>query len=204
MKKNNIYILLIVFFLLTISLFTFLKFQNNILTVPNYPLDINIIKSALEDSGLSWTVEEQEPVVEGQTIYNLSKDDEFIGGVISGLKDGETFLNVSAFLYYNNGYSLPKSEWEKFIIFATILNGGFKNEHQIYDVFSKEYNTVNTTRFSSKDLPRTQNSIDESSLWESKINDYYIQITLAKPDINYSEEYLNMIIISTNLDTFLG
>lgn len=204
MKKNNIYILLIVFFLLIISLFTFLKFQNNILTVPNYPLDIKTIESALEDSGLLWTVEQQEPVVENQTIYYLSKDDELIGGVTSSVKDGETFLNVSAFLYYNNGYSLPKSEWENFTIFATILNGGFKNKHQIYDVFSKEYDTLNTTKFSRKNSPRTQHSIDESSLWENKINDYYVQMTLVKPDINYSEEYLNMIVISTNLDTFLG
>lgn len=204
MKKNNIYILLIAFFLLIIFLCVFLKFQNNLLTVSNYPLDINTIELVLEDSGLLWTVEQQEPVVEGQTIYNFSKDGELIGNVISGLKDGETFLNVSACLYYNNGYSLPKSEWENFIIFATILNGGFKNEHQIHDVFSKEYDTVNTTKFSRKNVPRTQHSIDETSLWESKINDYYVQISLAQPDINYSEEYLNMIIISTNLDTFLG
>lgn len=174
MKKIFIYLCI----LLIISLFAFFKFQNNILIVPNYPLDINTIESALEGSGLSWTVEQQEPVVEGQTIYDFSKDDELIGNVISGLKDGETFLNVSAALYYNNEYSLPKSEWEKFIIFATILNGGFKDKNQLYNVFSKEYDTVNTTKISRKNVPRTQHSIDETSLWKNKINDYYVQISL--------------------------
>lgn len=187
-----------------ILVFSFVKFQNKILTVPNYPVDINAVESALEASGLSWTVEQDSPVVEGKTVYSLSKDGELIGGIVSGLKDGETFLNVTAVLYYNNGYSLPKSEWENFISFATILNGGFKNKHQIYDVFSKEYDTVNTTKFSRKNVPRTQHSIDESSLWKNKIRDYYVQISLTKPDINYSEEYLNVIIISTNLDTFLS
>lgn len=200
MKKNNIYI--IVFFLLITVLF--LKFQNNLLTVPNYPLDINTVESALESSGLSWTLEEEKPVVEGQTIYSLFKDDKLIGSLISGLKDGETYLNVTTSLYYNNGYSLPQNEWENFIVFATILNGGFKNDHQIYDVFLKEYDNVNTTKYPMKNIPRTQQSIDEKSLWKNKINDYYVQISLAQPDINYSEEYLYMIIISTNLDTFLG
>ncbi|MGL5439521.1 MAG: hypothetical protein ACRDA4_03940 [Filifactoraceae bacterium] len=204
MKKNNICILLIVFFLLIISLFTFFKFQNNILTVQNHPLDINVVESALESSGLSWTAEKQEPVIEGKTIYYLSKDDELIGSIISGVKNGETFLNVSASLYYNNGYSLPKNEWEKFIIFSTILNGGFKNKHQIYDVFSKEYDNINITKSSRNSVPINLESIYKRSLWEKKINDYYVQITLNKPDINYSEEYLNTIIISTNLDTFVG
>lgn len=187
-----------------ISVFSFVKFQNNILTFPDYPLDINEVELALEASGIPWTVKQDNPVVEGQTVYSLSKDGKLIGGVISGLKDGETFLNVTAALYYNNGYSLPKSEWENFIVFATILNGGFKNKHQIYDVFSKEYDTVNTTKFSRKNVPRTQHSIDETSLWKNKIRDYYVQISLTKPDINYSEEYLNVIIISTNLDAFLS
>lgn len=201
MKKSNIvYILFFIF----LSFFLFLKFQNNVLTVPNYPLDINTIESALESSGLLWKIEQDDSVIEGQTVYSLFEGNKLIGGVISGLKDGETYLNITTSLYYNNGYSLPKNEWENFIVFATILNGGFKNDHQIYDVFLKEYDTVNTTKYPMKNIPRTQQSIDEKSLWRNKINDYYVQISLAQPDINYSEEYLYMIIISTNLDTFLG
>ncbi|WP_028829847.1 hypothetical protein [Proteocatella sphenisci] len=201
LNKRICSFLLAVFFIF--SLIFFSGCTNQTLTVPKYPLDITTVESALQEAGLSWTVEEQEPVVEGQTIYNLRKDDELIGNVISGLKDGETFLNVSAALYYNNEYSLPKSEWENFIVFATILNGGFKNKHQLYNVFSKEYDTVNTTKFPSERTSGDRFGFEERSSWENKINDYYIQIDLVKPYINSSEEYLSIILISTNLDTFL-
>ncbi len=174
------------------------------MNVSNSTLSINAIQFSFEVSGISWTVEQQEPVVEGQTIYNLSKDDELIGNVISGLKDGETFLNVTTALYYNSEYSLPKNEWEKFIIFATILNGGFKNKHQIYNVFSKEYDKLNTTKFPSERISGDRFGFEERSSWENKINDYYVQINLVKPYINSSEEYLSAILISTNLDTFIG
>lgn len=194
--------------MLIIGLGTFGGCEKQTLAMPEYPLDATIIDNALKEAELSWTItsEEDSPFEgktrEGQTVYALNKDGKDIVAISSAIKGEEKFLQVGFSSYYNNEYSLPKEEWEKAIVFAALLYGGFDNKHQVYNEFTNDYDTKNTVREPRERIMGGSLGHEEMSKWQTEINGVNCQVVLNKPYRSMPQEYLGSIRITSDVDTF--
>lgn len=203
MKK---YIFLIV--VLIIGLVSFGIWKKQTLTMPEYPLDSTTIDKALKEADLSWTIiaEEDSSFVgetfEGQTVYTLNKNGEVVAAISSAIKGGERYLHISFSSYHNNEYSLPKEEWEKAMVFATLLYGGFDNSHQVYNEFTNDYDMKNTVKEPRERIMGGSLGYEEMSTWENEINGVNCQVVLNRPYLSMPQEYLGLIRITSDVDTF--
>lgn len=202
MKKILTYMLL-----LSIGLAIFYGCKKQTLPVPQYPLDSDTISVALEEWGLSCTIEEDDWVRkewQGQSLYNLYSTDngEFAAGISSRQKDGERLLFISfPPFYYTNAISAK--EHENAIAFATLLFGGFKDQQQVYNMFTREYDRKNTERKQYEVSGRSLTPMREGeSCWERKIGGTTCRITLVQPTLSEPEEYLSVIMFASDWDTF--
>jgi hypothetical protein len=83
--------------------------------------------------------------------------------------------------------SLPEDEWERIIVFATLLYGGFESKHQVYDSFTNDYDTKNTVT-----VPRVKIE-GEVSTWQSEINGIYCLVRIDRSNFNLSQSHLNTV-----------
>ncbi len=203
MKK---YIFLVLVLIIGFGAFWGLKKQT--LTIPEYPLDSTTIDKALKEADLSWTIiaEEDSSFVgetfEGQTVYTLNKNGEVVAAISSAIKSGERYLHISFSSYHNNEYSLPEEEWEKAIVFATLLYGGFDNSHQVYNEFTNDYDMKNTVKEPRKRIMGESLGYEEMSKWENEINGVNCQVVLNRPYLSMPQKYLGLIRITSDVDTF--
>ncbi|MEG1255035.1 hypothetical protein [Clostridium sp.] len=194
--------------MLIIGLGTFGGCEKQTLTMPEYPLDSTTIDKALQEAELSWTIigSEDAPFVgqtiEGQTVYTLNKNGEIVATISSAIKEGERYLQIGFSPYHNNEYSLPEEEWEKAIVFATLLYGGFDNTHQVYNEFTNDYDTKNTVKEPRERIMGGSLGHEEMSKWENEINGVNCQVILNKPYRSMPQEYLGSIRITSDVDTF--
>lgn len=193
---------------LIIALGLFFGCEKQTLTMPEYPLNSTTIDKALKGAGLSWTIigSEHSPFVgqtlEGQTVYTLNKNGKIVATISSSIKDGERFLHIGFSSYHNNEYSLPEEEWEKAIVFATLLYGGFDSTHQVYNQFTKEYGKKNTVKEPRERIMGGTLGHEEMSKWETEINGINCKVILNKPYRSMPQEYLGLIRITSDVDTF--
>lgn len=202
MKKILICILVLI-----LGLAILYKCKKQTLPVPQYPLDSDTIVAALQEWGLSYTIEEDDWVRkerQGQSLYNLysAENGEFVAGISSSQKDGERLLFISfPPFYFTNPISVK--EYENAIAFATLLYGGFQDQQQVYKKFTREYDRKNTEKkqyeVSSRSLTPTR---EGESRWERKIGATTCQITLEQPTLSEPEEYLKVIMFVSDWDTF--
>jgi hypothetical protein len=202
--KKYIFLILV----LIIALCSFYGCQKKTLTMPEYPLDSTTIEKALKGAELSWTIigEEDSPFVgetlEGQTVHALNKNGKIVAAISSAIKDEERFLHIGFSSYHNNEYSLPEEEWEKAIVFATLLYGGFDNTHQVYNEFTKEYDKKNTVKEPRERIVGGTLGFEEMSKWEKEIHGVNCVVILNKPYRSMPQEYLYLIRITSDVDTF--
>lgn len=181
----------------------------NIKTLPvsQYPLDSDTIAAALQEWGLSCTIEEDDWVRkerQGQSLYNLysAENGEFVAGISSSQKDGERLLFIS-FPPFNFTNPISVKEYENAIVFASLLFGGFQDQQQVYKKFNREYDRKNTEReqyeVSSRSLTPTR---EGETRWERKIGDSTCQIRLEQITLSEPKEYLKSIMFVSDWDTF--
>lgn len=178
----------------------------NAMPVPEYPLDTDTIDKELKIWGLTCTIEADElSMIEGErSLYNINdaESGKFVFGVLSGQKDEERVLFIS-FLPFYSDEAVPSQECEMAIAFATRLFGGFESEHQVYDKFIQDYDTVNTKKEQFEtSIKSTQPKREGESYWESDIGNITCRIVLEQPKLSEPQEYLNTIIFATDWDTF--
>ncbi|MEW8994173.1 hypothetical protein [Clostridium sp.] len=189
--------------MLIIGLCSFWGCEKQTLIMPKYPLDSTTIDKALQEAELSWTIiAEEDSSFAGQTIYTLNKNDEMVASISSVIKGGERYLHISFSSYHNNEYSLPEEEWEKAIVFATLLYGGFDNTHQVYNQFKNDYDMKNTVKEPRERIMGGSLGYEEMSKWENEINGINCQVILNKPYRSMPQEYLGSIRITSDVDTF--
>jgi len=182
---------------------SFLGCEKQTLTMPEYPLDSTTIDKALKEAELSWMIiAEEDSSFAGQTVYTLNKNGEMVATISSAIKGVERYLHISFSSYHNNEYSLPKEEWEKAIVFATLLYGGFDNTHQVYNQFTNEYDMKNTVKEPRERIMGGSLGHEEMSKWENEINSVNCQVILNKPYRSMPQEYLGSIRITSDVDTF--
>jgi len=189
--------------MLIIGLCSFWGCEKQTLIMPKYPLDSTTIDKALQEAELSWTIiAEEDSAFAGQTIYTLNKNGEVVASISSAIKGGERYLHISFSSYHNNEYSLPEEEWEKAIVFATLLYGGFDNTHQVYNQFTNDYDIKNTVKEPREKIMGGSLGYEEMSKWENEINGINCQVILNKPYLSMPQEYLGSIRITSDVDTF--
>lgn len=163
------------------------------LPMPDYPLDISIVAVALEEAELSWTIVKEEPLAEGRILFTLhDKDDKLVAFVLSGIHNERRLLDVSLMPYSDNSTitrSLPEEEWERVIVFSTLLYGGFENLNQVYECFTNDYDTKNTVTVPSKKVV----SNGEVLTWKSEINGIYCLVKTERPYVGMPQKYLNTV-----------
>lgn len=111
---------------------------------PDFPLQRQIIASALEQTGLPWAIADSETTssAENHLAYTLRdpENKKLTGAISSAITEGERFLQVSSISYpaLVNGET-PAFAWESWkqqLIFAALLYGGFEDEEEVYRAFS--------------------------------------------------------------------
>lgn len=162
------------------------------LPVPSYPLDAATVTAALEDAGLPWIIAKEESWLEDHTVYTLhDQNGKMVAAVSSAMRNEQRLLYIT-FMPYDGKITrtMPEDEWENAIVFATILYGGFKNAHQVYDHFTNDYDTKNTVKAKSE---RTKDDImgyEEVSRWADEINDVDCFVGIGQPYLNMPEKHL--------------
>lgn len=186
-------------FILIVSLCAIYGCEKQSLPMPDYPLDATTITVALKEAELSWSITEEETWSEGRTVYTINdKDGNLVVFLLSGTQNKRRLLDVSFMPYSDNPSitrSIPEEEWEKAIVFATLLYGGFEGKHQVYDSFINDYDTEDIVASQQEKIERHKKTMDngEVHIWESKINDIYCIVRIEQPNINLPQKYLNTI-----------
>lgn len=208
MKKTLISAL--VFFILVFSIGVSVLYmrEKKALLISEYPLDADTIAKAMQESGFHGTIQQDELIEnpEFRSLFNIfsAENGKFIAGVSSGQKDGERALFISFPAFYSTNAILAE-ESESAIIFATHLFGGFKGAHQVYNRYIQDYGIVNTERIEYEPsqhaglMPPTH---EGESYWERNIGNINCQIRLVQPLLSEQQEYLSVIILTTDWDTF--
>ena len=195
---------------LAITLIIFFVFKKQTLAVPEYPLDADTIGEALQEWGLSYTIQEDDlrelGTQQEQSLFSLYsiENGKFVAGISSGYKNGERILFIS-FPAFNYTNAISSKECEDTIVFATNLFGGFKSSHQVYDNFVQDYDTVNTKKVQYEISDKSLYPMREAeSHWESNIGGTTCRITLEQPTLSEPQEYLRVIIFASDWDTFFS
>ncbi|MDL2218490.1 hypothetical protein LJC27_07500 [Christensenellaceae bacterium OttesenSCG-928-M15] len=181
-----------------------LKEDKATLPVPDYLLSADAMEDALLEWGVACTIEPIEGTQQGRTAYGLynAEDGGLVAGIASNHLEGERALLISLPSFFSAN-AIPLEECAGAIAFATRLFGGFENEHQVYDSFIKDYNTVNTQR-KQYDVPTgsTTHACEGTSRWESDIGGVICEITLEQPVLSEPQEYVTGIAFATNWKVF--
>ena len=119
-----------------------------------------------------------------------------IAFVLSVKLDERRILEVSCMPHYDNAtitQSLPKEEWERVAALATCLYGGFESEHQVYDLFTKEYGMKNTVIKAYEKIMGGTMGNEEVAWWEREINGINCQMVIERPYASMPQWYLGAI-----------
>jgi hypothetical protein len=147
-------------FLAVIVLCLFTSCITEVLPKPAFPLEKEVIASALLKSNLPGIISESETIhgAAGNIIYVVrnpyiavpyaESEKEagttpdcglIISGISSAVIEGERYLSAS-FTQGNAPDKFAWSNWKRHIVFAALLYGGFENEEEIYNAFKdKEF-----------------------------------------------------------------
>lgn len=130
-------------------LFSLAGCQKNALPRPDFPLEEDTILAALEQAGLPGVISESETrsYVEGQMAYTLrdpaktygdTENKVMVAGISSAITEGERFLSMIFSSAPGEPAAFPFAweDWEKQIVFTTLLFGGFADEEAVYRAFS--------------------------------------------------------------------
>lgn len=201
MKKYISYLLAV-----TICLALLLGCKKQTLPIPEYPLQSDTIAEALEEWGLSCTIEEDEEAAKirkGQSLYGLydTETGEFVAGVSSNYKDGERIIYITFPSFYIAN-TIGSDDYENAIIFATLMFGGFQRKEQVYNKFNKEYDKKNTIRKEKDSDDVSQYSAEGVSRWETLIDGNTCRITLDQPKLSETQEYIRTIAIASDWSSF--
>lgn len=114
------------------------------LPISDYPLSADTVEAAVEKVGFSWTISREDSWAENHTVYELDNDDEKLIAFISNAgEDDKRFFSLVSFSSWGGSSDimvpLLEEEWEKAIVLATILYGGFEDENQVYENFKDTY-----------------------------------------------------------------
>ncbi|MEG1313403.1 MAG: hypothetical protein RSD40_03725, partial [Bacilli bacterium] len=88
------------------------------------------------------------------------------------------------------------------IVLATLLYGDFDSTHQVYNQFTKEYDKKNTVKEPRERIMGGTLGHEEMSKWENEINGVNCVVILNKPYRSMPQEYLGLIRITSDVDTF--
>ena len=125
--------------------------QKNGLPQPDFPLEKDVIISALEQTGLPGVISESETTsyIEGHIVYVLrdptktygdSENKLLTAGISSALTKGERLLAVSFLTAPGDPVTIPFAweDWKQQFVFTALLFGGFADEEAVYRAFSKQ------------------------------------------------------------------
>lgn len=152
--------------------------KKDVLPQPNFPLEEEAITAALEKTGLPGEISESETTsyAEGHSLYVVRSlteaySDEIspeeaqanpysrviIASASSAITEGERTL-YTMFDQKDSSDQFAWEDWNKQIVFTTLLYGGFEDEEDVYRAFV------------GKALPKGENSEDEVSLvWDAQL-----------------------------------
>lgn len=128
-----------------------------------------------------------------------------IAFVLSVKLDERRILEVSCMPHYDNAtitQCLPKEEWGRVVALATCLYDGFESEHQVYDLFTKEYGMKNTVIKAYEKIMGGTMGNEEVAWWEREINGINCQMVIERPYASMPQWYLGAIRFdNANADT---
>jgi len=134
--------------------------QKSGLPQPDFPLEQDVIMTALEQTGLPGVISESETFssIEGHTAYVLRDPMEtygdmentvLIAGISSAITEGERFLSMIFLSAPDEPATLPFvwEDWKQQIVFTTLLFGGFEDGEEVYRAFSDKETPEGQERF---------------------------------------------------------
>lgn len=166
-----------------------------------YPLEADMIAAALEEVELSWTIVEEELLMEGRIVYTLHDEvGSLVAFILTSIHNERRLLDASFMPYSDNPTitrALSEEEWEKAILFATLLYGGFDSKYKVYNSFTNDFDTKNTdtvspVRTEGKDRRIVMNNM-KISTWKDEINGINCTVKIEQPNINLPQGYLNTV-----------
>lgn len=176
-----------------VSLVSLCACKRQTMTSPEYPLTVEAVEEALQEQGLSYTLQEDEQVREinpDQSLIVLYGDEKnkFAIGISSGRKDEERVLFLS---FPDSGYTnaITLEECEDVIGLAARLYGGFEDHNQVYDSFIRNYDVENGGQ-------------ELVSYWNYDIHGVECQIRTERSEPDSPGVYVRTIIITNDLDLF--
>lgn len=105
-----------------------------------YPLSKATVEAALEETGLFWTITNEEPWGGNRAFFELCDKDEKAIAVISSVGGDRTrVLQLTFFSSSEKTVPLDQKDWEKAVDLATILYGGFEEKGQVFEAFQNTY-----------------------------------------------------------------
>jgi hypothetical protein len=134
--------------------------QKSSMPQPDFPLEEDVIMTALEQTGLPGVISESETFssIEGHIAYVLRDPTETYGdtenevvtaSISSALTEGERFLGMIFLSAPDEPATLPFAweDWKQQIVFTTLLFGGFEDEEEVYRAFSDKKTPEGEERF---------------------------------------------------------
>ena len=210
MKKTliRIFIASVCLCVLCVGILYFNKGQA--LSIPKYPLSKDSIANVLSEIGVFYEIEEDDLVAQykqGQALHNLYADNNttlFSAG-ISSIKQGDERALFISFPPFYSANTVSIEECEESIVLATVLFGGFKNEHQVFDAFIKEYGKTNTKSVNYESSGSSLSPAKEKdSCWEREIGKITCRIIVEQPTLDEPSEYIRVIMFASDRDTFVS
>lgn len=179
--------------------------QKNGLSQPDFPLEEDVIMTALEQTGLPWVISESETHsnIEGQIAYTLRNPTDTYGdtenkvltaGISSAFTEGERFLTVTFPSTPDEPATLPFAweDWKQQIVFTTLLFGGFEDEEEVYRAFSDKKTPEGEERFEwEAQLPGGYCRVNYS--FDTILNQSRFDVTISESKSLYQKLYQEMM-----------
>lgn len=169
--------------------------QRDTIPQPAFPLEADVKIAALEKTGLTGEISEQETTsyAQGHKLYVVRSQTEtysdtisleeaqakpgmrlIVAGVSSAIIEGERMLSI-IFDQREIADKFAWEDWKKQIAFAALLYGGFENEDDVYKAFL------------GKEFPEGEDSFE----WDAKLSGVYCQMQYDTRSHKSYDEYNN-------------
>lgn len=168
---------LIFVFIMVCLLYPLAGCQNNPLPQPEFPLPEAALAAALEETGLSWSIEQADERTDGtdtSIVYTLHRPETRVGynGVFITSYDTEELGRVLQIdfrepqnkQWWQDEKTACWRDWRETLVLVARLYGGFKDAKEIYRVCSRT------------ELPQ-----DANILWEGMLTGGYFRMVTESP-----------------------
>jgi len=184
------------------------EIETELLPMLPFPLSESEIAQALQESGLSWTIEpipeEERPRIGGDVLeshFTIYKDAATVGWISNWDVAGESrnlqILFSGRASGFHEGIYTPSKEYAgSLMAFASLLYGGFESTYQVFDYFNSEIAAAERHPVELfPDMPNIPPAFEDRVIWTKIIDGVLVRVLMVRPlgsDVDY---FLNIYIV---------